>query len=213
LPLLIALTVDIGRADDGALAIGWTRDRAIEWLGPPEAQVSRRGRTTLFYGHDEVVLAHDVVVSFTPGIKPKADRARERKQRLAAQAAAAPRASHAVPQRAAPAAQKIKTVSNRGQRVDLTSLLVPGKVTVIDFYADWCGPCRRLAPRIEALVRSDPDLYLRKVDIVKWKTPVTRQHNIRSVPQLWVFDGNGRQVGRPTSKLKLVQDYIRQAKQ
>jgi thioredoxin 1 len=113
-----------------------------------------------------------------------------------------------------PASQDaVRKISNGGRRIDLASLLVSGKVTVVDFYADWCGPCRRISPHLERLVRSDADVYLRKVDIVKWGTPVTKQFGIRSVPNIRVFDRNGRMVGSGTSNLNLVQQYVRQAKQ
>jgi thiol-disulfide isomerase/thioredoxin len=106
----------------------------------------------------------------------------------------------------------LTVVSNGGQEVNLASLLVPGKVTVVDFYADWCGPCRQLSPHLDRLAREDPDVNVVKVDIVKWNTPVTRQHNIRSVPNLRVYDRTGRVVGSPTSDFRQVMRQVEQAK-
>jgi thiol-disulfide isomerase/thioredoxin len=106
----------------------------------------------------------------------------------------------------------LTVVSNGGQEVNLASLLVPGKVTVVDFYADWCGPCRQLSPHLDRLAREDPDVNVVKVDIVKWNTPVTRQHNIRSVPNLRVYDRKGRAVGTPTSDFRQVLRAVEQAK-
>lgn len=105
----------------------------------------------------------------------------------------------------------VARISNGGQPVDLKSLLPVGKVTVVDFYADWCGPCRKIGPSLEKIASENPDVVLVKVDIVKWGTPVTRQYNIKSVPNIRVFDRNGRQIGEPTHRLSAVQSCIEQA--
>jgi thiol-disulfide isomerase/thioredoxin len=87
------------------------------------------------------------------------------------------------------------TVISHGAQVDINQHLALGNVTVIDFYADWCGPCRRLSPSLEQMARSDPEIALRKIDIVNWKTAVVQQFNIHSVPQVNVYDRSGRLVG------------------
>jgi thioredoxin 1 len=115
--------------------------------------------------------------------------------------------------RAAPVVQReITVISNGGQEVNLGALLAPGKITVVDFYADWCGPCRQVSPHLERLAREDPEVNLVKVDIVKWNTPVTRQHNIRSVPNMRVYDRSGRTVGAPTSSFQQVVKDVQKAK-
>jgi thioredoxin-like negative regulator of GroEL len=44
---------------------------------------------------------------------------------------------------------------------------------------------------LEAKVRNDPNLKLRKVDIVEWGSAVSNQYRIRSIPHLMLFrDGN-----------------------
>jgi thioredoxin 1 len=91
-------------------------------------------------------------------------------------------------------AADISTISH-GQEVQLTDHLAPGRYTLFDFYADWCGPCRVIGPRVERLAADHPDrLALRKVDIVNWDTPVARQYRLRSIPHLKLLDPEGRVV-------------------
>lgn len=89
-------------------------------------------------------------------------------------------------------AQDIRTISH-GEQVDITASLVPGRLTVIDFYADWCGPCRSLAPRLDRLLAANPEsMAIRKVDIVNWQSAVSQQYRIQSIPHLKLFDENGQ---------------------
>ncbi len=90
------------------------------------------------------------------------------------------------------AAQDIQTITH-GDRVDITTALVPGKLTLIDFYADWCGPCRSLAPKLDRLATANPDvLTIRKVDIINWDSAVAAQYRLQSIPHLKLFDENGQ---------------------
>lgn len=105
----------------------------------------------------------------------------------------------------------IVDIRQGGRRISKQDLVVPGKITVVDFYADWCGPCKTAAPYLEAFAQ-DPDVVLRKVDIVSWRTAVTKQWNIRSIPNMRVYDRNGNEVGQPTASLKEVYDNIQRVK-
>lgn len=103
-------------------------------------------------------------------------------------------------------------ISKGGADVDLALLLEPGKINIVDFYAEWCGPCKSIAPKLEELAKSDPDVVLRKIDIVNWGTPVCAKYGIKSVPNIRVFDRKGKQVGSPTSSIEEVRKLIEQAK-
>ena len=107
---------------------------------------------------------------------------------------------------------RIKIISNGGEEVDLASLLTPGKITIVDFYADWCGPCKRLSPHLEKLAKNDPDILLLKIDIVNWGTPVVRQFGIQSVPHVRVFNRTRTQMGEATYDVDLVMEQLKQAK-
>ncbi len=104
-------------------------------------------------------------------------------------------------------------VISHGEQVDINQCLALGNVTVVEFYADWCGPCRRLSPSLEQMAQTDPEVALRKIDIVRWGTPVSQQFNIHSVPQVNVYDRGGRLVGNVFGvDFDRVKAYVVQAK-
>lgn len=62
--------------------------------------------------------------------------------------------------------------------------------TLVDFYAEWCGPCKAMAPAVDALATEmGNSLTVAKVDIDK-NQKLAAKHNIGSVPTLMVFVGD-----------------------
>jgi thioredoxin 1 len=121
-------------------------------------------------------------------------------------------AQPAAPKPAPVAVPKSQLIA-RAERVDLAKHLPAGKVTVVDFFAEWCGPCRQLRPWLENYVAGDPDVVLRKVDIVGWQSPVAMQHQIRGVPHLQFYDRQGRKIGEMTGFNEAqFRDWIKKAK-
>jgi thiol-disulfide isomerase/thioredoxin len=85
-----------------------------------------------------------------------------------------------------------------GETVILAEKSVPGKVTIFDFYAEWCLPCALITPELEKLVAKRPDeLALRKVDVIGWGSDAAIHQNIEYLPYLAVVgaDGNVAAVG------------------
>lgn len=85
----------------------------------------------------------------------------------------------------------IELISMMGERVDIVRNLVPGKVTVIDFYADWCQNCQVVTPILEELTRRHRDVALRKINIVNWDTPVVAQYKVDYLPYLQLYSPSG----------------------
>ena len=58
---------------------------------------------------------------------------------------------------------------------------------VVDFFATWCGPCRQVAPTLEALAKEyDGKVKVVKVDIDK-NEELAQQYQIRSIPTFFAF--------------------------
>lgn len=88
-------------------------------------------------------------------------------------------------------------LSKQGEDVpSLSEHLAAGKVTLVDFYADWCAPCRKVDAHVYRLLQQRSDVALRKVNVVSWETPVAKRHlkNVPTLPHLRVFAKDGREV-------------------
>jgi thiol-disulfide isomerase/thioredoxin len=108
--------------------------------------------------------------------------------------------------------QPVEVISH-GAQVDINKHLALGSVTVVDFYADWCGPCRQLSPSLEQMATSDPEVALRKIDIVNWRTAVVRQFDVHSIPQVNVYNRGGSLVGTVNgADIDAIKRYVAQAK-
>ena len=67
-------------------------------------------------------------------------------------------------------------------------------LTVVDFYADWCGPCKMLAPVLEQVDKELEDVNFVKVNVDE-NEDITRQFGIMSIPTLIIFK-DGEQVAQ-----------------
>ena len=104
-------------------------------------------------------------------------------------------------------------IISHGTQVDINQHLARGYVTIVDFYADWCPACRWLSPRLEQMAASDPQIALRKIDIVNWKTAVARQFTIDSLPQVSIYNRAGQLIGTVSgADIDQIKSYVAQAK-
>lgn len=92
-------------------------------------------------------------------------------------------------------------------------LIQSAKPVLVDFYAEWCGPCQMMKPRLlDVAERLGNEAKIVQIDIDKEKALAERFH-IQSVPTLIIFK-NGKQLWRQSGIISthalamLLQNYM-----
>jgi thioredoxin 1 len=103
--------------------------------------------------------------------------------------------------------QTIAHVSDDSFQAEVLDSKMP---VLVDFWAVWCGPCRAIAPHLEAINEElDGKVRIVKLNIDEnQQTPM--RYQIRSIPTLLLFkagDVVDRMIGNPGSKAKLA-DFV-----
>ena len=74
-------------------------------------------------------------------------------------------------------------------------VLTSEEVVVVDFWAEWCGPCKMIAPVVEELAEEyDGKIKFAKIDIDS-NPNIASRYGIRGIPNLTIFD-KGEVVGQ-----------------
>ena len=69
---------------------------------------------------------------------------------------------------------------------DLESTLENNEIVLIDFWAEWCGPCRMFGPTYEKVSEKHPEIAFTKVDTEK-EQELAGAFGIQSIPTLAIF--------------------------
>ena len=73
-------------------------------------------------------------------------------------------------------------------------VLKSDKKVLIDFYADWCGPCKVLSPIVEEVAKENPDIKVVKINVDE-NNELSYKYKTYSIPTLVVIE-NGVEVNR-----------------
>ena len=66
------------------------------------------------------------------------------------------------------------------------STITGNSIVVVDFWADWCGPCKMFAPTFEAASEKEPEIVFGKVD-TEAQQSLAAAAGIQSIPTLMIF--------------------------
>ena len=83
----------------------------------------------------------------------------------------------------------VRWISKKGEAIDTLSYLVENKINVIDFYADWCEPCKEVDHAMITILKQHQNITLLKVNIHDWESPVAKQYlsQIETLPYLEIY--------------------------
>lgn len=75
-----------------------------------------------------------------------------------------------------------------------TEVLKSDVPVLVDFYADWCGPCKMLAPLVEQFAQEHPQVKVCKINVDD-QADLAMDYDVRSIPTLVVFK-DGKEANR-----------------
>jgi thiol-disulfide isomerase/thioredoxin len=88
-------------------------------------------------------------------------------------------------------------ISRDGEDVEtLEQHAAAGKVTIFDFYANWCAPCREVDAYMHELLGARTDIAYRKINIVNWDTPVAKRYlaQVPTLPYVVIYGKDGKRL-------------------
>lgn len=71
----------------------------------------------------------------------------------------------------------------------MESTIEDNDIVIVDFWAEWCGPCKSFAPTFEEASEEHPDIVFAKVD-TEAEQELAGAFGIRSIPTLMIFRDN-----------------------
>jgi len=94
------------------------------------------------------------------------------------------------------------------------------RLVLVDFYADWCGPCKTLSPTLERITSDVNETGGREIDLVtvdiEAQTALAQKYQVRSLPTVTAFKG-GKPIGHfigaipPPQLKKAINEWLNAA--
>lgn len=82
-------------------------------------------------------------------------------------------------------------------------------LTIVDFYADWCGPCRVVAPRFAQLAEQNPQIKFLKVNVDTCKE-VSSREEVRAMPTFKCYKNGSVIKTIVGADIKAIENVIRE---
>ncbi len=69
---------------------------------------------------------------------------------------------------------------------DLDEKVKEEPLVLLDFYADWCGPCKMIGPVLEQIAEENPDIKVVKVNVDE-NIELAQRYGVQGIPSLFVL--------------------------
>ena len=84
-------------------------------------------------------------------------------------------------------------------------------IVVVDFWAEWCGPCKSFAPVFEKVAENHPEIVFGKIDTEE-QTELAQAFQIRSIPTLMLFREQIQLLAQPGAlSIAQLEDLVQKA--
>jgi thioredoxin 1 len=91
---------------------------------------------------------------------------------------------------------------------DLLGIVKSPKLTVVDLYATWCGPCMNIAPRVHDLAMKNPQVAFVKVDVDQ-AGDIAQEYSVSSLPTFLFFRGGSKVESMLGADYNKLEGYVK----
>lgn len=85
----------------------------------------------------------------------------------------------------------------------------PKVKTIIDFYTDWCGPCKRFEPIFEEVKRKYPDITFKRLNAEDTSNAnLVEKYNVKAYPTIVQLDGSGKVLQNEAGAPSTAEDFV-----
>jgi thiol-disulfide isomerase/thioredoxin len=88
--------------------------------------------------------------------------------------------------------EKVVQLNEPGAMVNIEASFVPGYVTIVDFWAEWCGACEKVDAAIMDAVADEPNILVRKVHVGDGDTEVADTYDAAGLPYVRIYGADGQ---------------------